>query len=114
MAKTKGKYIPGQFSFKSETKTEKFAFMVYGNYMETTAVSEGQARNAIKARYNKANGRNSTAWVDMTPTAVKGLSSPALAKVVNSTTEAAADEAKEKYLNPKEGIQYLFDLLEQK
>jgi hypothetical protein len=114
MAKTKGKYIPGEFSFKLETKAEKFAFMVYGNYMETTAVSEGQARNAIKARYNKANGRNSAAWVDMTPTAVRNLTAPLASTVVKPTTAAAADEATEKYLSPKEGIQYLFDLLEQK
>ncbi len=107
MAKTKGKYLPGEFTFKLETKAEKFAFLVYGNYMETTAVSEGQARNAIRARYNKANGRNMTAWVDMTPTTVKDLTAPIATKV-------AVDATEEKCLSPKEGIQYLFDLLEQK
>lgn len=113
MSKTKGKYLPGQFSFKPETATKKFAFIVYGNYMETTAVSEGQARNAIKARYNKANGRSITAWVDMTPTAVKDMTAALTTTVAKSTT-VAVDATEEKCLSPKEGIQYLFDLLEQK
>lgn len=107
MAKTKGKYIPGSYSFKHDTPVEKFAFMVYGTYMETTAVSDGQARHAIKSRYNKENRRAMSAWVEMTPTAVRG-------EAVAVTTKVSPKIETEKCLEPEVGIQYLFDLLAQK
>ena len=64
MAKTRGMYGLG-FSFKKETKTQKFAAMVGGEYMETTAVSEGQAKNALRARYNKKYHRQTGAYVEI-------------------------------------------------
>ena len=48
MAKTKGAFGMS-FSFKKNTPTQKFAAIVGGEYMETTAVSEGQARIAFKS-----------------------------------------------------------------
>lgn len=65
MAKTKGGFGMS-FSFKKNTPTQKFAAIVGGEYMETTAVSEGQARHALKSRYNRKNGRQSHAFVEIT------------------------------------------------
>lgn len=64
MAKTKG-YGGLEFSFKKDTKTQKFAAIVGGDYMETTAVSEAQAKHALKARYNKKYGKQSWAYVEI-------------------------------------------------
>lgn len=113
MAKTKGKNGYGSYSFKAGTPTEKFAFLVYGEYMETTAVSEGQARHAIKNRYNKAKGFAASHWVEMTPTPLKN-SQPTVNSAVATLVAPPKTTETEKCLPPKEGIQYLLDLLAQK
>lgn len=70
MAKTQGAF-GAKYSFKKDTPTNKFAAIVGGEYMETTAVSEGQARNALKSRYNKSHNRQNWAFVEITFCAVR-------------------------------------------
>lgn len=70
MAKTRGAFGL-KFSFKQETKTKKFAAMVEGSYQETTAVSQGQANNALRSRYRKANRLQDWVFVKVEPCPVR-------------------------------------------
>ncbi len=52
-------------SFKPTTETKLFKFKVEGKEMQTTATSEGQAKHAVKTRYNRENNRQLNAFVNI-------------------------------------------------
>lgn len=57
--------------FKRTTPTTKFAALVNGVYMETTAVSKAQAAVHLRLRYNKENGFQSHVFQKMEFTDVR-------------------------------------------
>ncbi len=108
MPKTTGK-DGRKYCFKEDTVLQKFAAIVGGGYMETSAVNRGQANVAFKSRYNNDNNRQESAYVKIEPTPVRSE------RKSNPNTQVNAIRRDDpRILPPARGFELLESLLNRK